>query len=151
MRSFLYPFNIYMVQRSNKKSRGRKVKRSNKKSRGRKVQRSSKKSRGRKIYGGTKKGKRNKKRKVGVKSNKIKKEPSVKAQGWTLHSGPKSELIYPAYFKSEELKKVEEDHKKVREDLAAAEYLHSQRPQPQPRWEPSRLPPPEVELMMPGF
>jgi len=136
-----------MVQRSNKKSRGRKVKRS----RGRKVKRSNKKSRGRKVHGGTKKSKRVKNTKVGVRSNKIKKEPSVKAQGWTLHSGPKSELIYPAYFKSEELKKVEEDHKKVQEDLAAAEYLHSQRPQPQPQWEPSRLPPPEVELMMPGF
>tara|TARA_B100000519_G_scaffold34822_1_gene24670 strand:- start:1710 stop:2138 length:429 start_codon:yes stop_codon:yes gene_type:complete len=142
-----------MVQRSNKKSRGRKVKRSNKKSRGRKVKRSSKKSKSKskKIYGGTKTPKKVKNKKVGVRSNKIKKEPSVKAQGWTLHSGPKSELIYPAYFKSEELKKVEEDHKKVQEDLAAAEYLHSQRPQPQPRWEPSRLPPPEVELMMPGF
>ena len=139
-----------MVRRSNKKSKDRKVKR-NKISRGRKVQRSSKKSRGRKIHGGTKKGKRNKNKKVGFRSNKIKKEPSVKAQGWTLHSGPKSELIYPAYFKSEELKKVEEDHKKVQENLAAAEYLHSQRPQPQPRWEPSLLPPPEVELMMPGF
>ena len=139
-----------MVRRSNKKSKDRKVKR-NKISRGRKVQRSSKKSRGRKIHGGTKKGKRNKNKKVGFRSNKIKKEPSVKVQGWTLHSGPKSKLIYPAYFKSEELKKVEEDHKKVREDLAAAEYLHSQRPRPQPRWEPSRLPPPEVELMMPGF
>ena len=140
-----------MVQRSNKKSRGRKVKRSNKKSRGRKVKRSSKKSKSKKIYGGTKTSKRVTNKKVGVKINKIKKEPSVNVQGWTLHSGPKSELIYPAYFKSEELKKVEEDHKKVQEDLAAAEYLHSQRPQPQPRWEPSRLPPPEVELMMPGF
>ena len=144
-----------MVQRSNKKSKGRKVKRSNKKSRGRKVKRSNKKSRkkskSKKIYGGTKASKRVKNKKVGVRSNKIKKEPSVKAQGWTLHSGPKSELIYPAYFKSEELKKVEEDHKKVQEDLAAAEYLHSQRPQPQPQWVPSRLPPPEVELMMPGF
>ena len=140
-----------MVQRSNKKSRGRKVKRSNKKSKGRKVKRSSKKSKSKKIYGGTKTSKIVKNKKVGVRSNKIKKEPSVKVQGWTLHSGPKSELIYPAYFKSEELKKVEEDHKKVREDLAAAEYLHSQRPQSQPRWEPSRLPPPEVELMMPGF
>ena len=140
-----------MVQRSNKKSKGRKVKRSNKKSRGRKVKRSSKKSKSKKIYGGTKTPKKVKNKKVVVRSNKIKKEPSVKAQGWTLHSGPKSELIYPAYFKSEELKKVEEDHKKVRADLAAAEYLHSQRPQPQPRWEPSRLPPPEVELMMPGF
>ena len=144
-----------MVQRSNKKSRGRKVKRSNKKSKGRKVKRSNKKSKSKskskKIYGGTKASKVVKNKKVGVRSNKIKKEPSVKAQGWTLHSGPKSELIYPAYFKSEELKKVEEDHKKVQEDLAAAEYLHSQRPQPQPQWEPSRLPPPEVELMMPGF
>ena len=129
------------------------VQRSSKKSRGRKVKRSSKKSKSRKVHGGTKKGKRVKNTKVGVRSNKIKKEPSVKAQGWTLHSGPKSELIYPAYFKSEELKKVEEDHKKVQEDLAAAEYLHSQRPQPQPQpqWVPSRLPPPEVELMMPGF
>ena len=142
-----------MVQRSNKKSRGRKVKRSSKKSRGRKVKRSSKKSKSKskKIYGGTKTSKVVKNKKVGIRSNKIKKEPSVKVQGWTLHSGPKSELIYPAYFKSEELKKIEEDHKKVREDLAAAEYLHSQRPQPQPRWEPSRLPPPEIELMMPGF
>ena len=144
-----------MVQRSNKKSKGRKVKRSKgrkvKRSKGRKVKRSNKKSKSRKVHGGTKKSKKVKNKKVGVKSNKIKKEPSVTAQGWTLHSGPKSELIYPAYFKSEELKKVEEDHKKVQEDLAAAEYLHSQRPQPQPRWEPSRLPPPEVELMMPGF
>ena len=123
-----------MVQRSNKKSRGRKVKRSSKKSRGRKVKRSSKKSKSKKIYGGTKTPKKVKNKKVVVRSNKIKKEPSVKAQGWTLHSGPKSELIYPAYFKSDELKKVEEDHKKVQEDLAAAEYLHSQRTQPQPQW-----------------
>ena len=97
-----------MVQRSNKKSKGRKVKRSNKKSRGRKVKRSSKKSKSKKIYGGTKTPKKVKNKKVVVRSNKIKKEPSVNVQGWTLHSGPKSELIYPAYFKSEELKKVRE-------------------------------------------
>ena len=142
--------------KSRNQKRGRKVRRSKKTSRKRRNNPKSRKrniKRSRKIYGGTKKIKKvnNKSRKIGVKSNKIKKEPSVTAKGWTLYSGPNAESTYPSYFKRKEFKKVEKDHKKVQEDLAAAEYLHSKRPQPQSKWSPSTLPPPEIELQMRGF
>ncbi len=142
--------------KSRNQKRGRKVRRSKKTSRKRRNNPKSRKrnlKRSRKIYGGTKKIKKvnNKSRKIGVKSNKIKKEPSVTAKGWTLYSGPNAESTYPSYFKRKEFKKVEKDHKKVQEDLAAAEYLHSKMAPPQSKWSPSTLPPPEIELQMRGF
>ena len=131
------------IARNIKRSKGRNVKRS----RGRNVKRSRKKCGGTKSMNKVK----NKKDKLGVKNNMVKKGTPVKSQGWTLYSGPNAESIYPAYFKKKELKKIEKDHKKVQADLAAAEYLHSKRPQHQPQWKPSTLPPPDIELLMPGF
>ena len=112
-----------------------------------------------KIYGGTKKKpKKSPKKKVSVSKKKVSKRKNkvVKTKGqnpWLLYSGPRAESMYPGYFKARELEQAKEKRKKVLEDLIKAEQsFKEQRPQYQPQWTPSTLPPADVELQMPyGF
>ena len=125
--------------------------------------RSKKRSYKRKVYGGTKKRAKKvsrkkypSKKRVSKKRASKKKHSVIKTRSknpWLLYSGPRAESMYPGYFKARELQQAKEKRKKVLEDLIKAEQsFKEQRPQYQPQWTPSTLPPADVELQMPyGF